>query len=102
MGEIVWDDRTIALLVAPEEILLIKAMARYPETVKASAEAMEPHRITFYLMTLASDFHAYYNKHRVLSDDRELTLGRLYLVTAVQKVIRNGLSLLGVSAPSKM
>jgi arginyl-tRNA synthetase len=63
---------------------------------------MEPHRITFYLMNLASSFHAYYNKHRVLSDDPVLTRGRLYLVLAVKKVIRNALGLLGVSAPEKM
>ncbi|PLX54100.1 MAG: arginine--tRNA ligase, partial [Desulfobacteraceae bacterium] len=56
----------------------------------------------FYLMDLASSFHAYYNKHRVLSDDPILSKGRLYLVLAVRKVIRNGLALLGVSAPEKM
>ena len=99
---IAWDDKAIARLKAPEEIQLIKAMARYPDTVKSSAESMEPHRITYYLMNLASHFHAYYNKHRVLTDDSRLSLGRLYLVIAVQKVIRNGLELLGVSAPSKM
>jgi len=92
----------LALIRAPEEIRLIKAMARYPETVAFSAKLMEPHRITYYLMNLASVFHAYYNKHRVLADDPDLAMGRLYLVGAVQKVIRNGLGLLGVSAPDKM
>jgi arginyl-tRNA synthetase len=53
-------------------------------------------------MNLASAFHAYYNKHRVLTDDQTLGAGRLYLVEAVRKVIRNGLALLGVSAPEKM
>jgi len=53
-------------------------------------------------MNLASCFHAYYNKHRVLTEDPGLTRGRLYLVLAVQKVIRNGLALLGVSAPNQM
>jgi len=53
-------------------------------------------------MNLASVFHAYYNKHRVLAGAGPLTSGRLCLVQAVQKVIRNGLSLLGVSAPEKM
>jgi arginyl-tRNA synthetase len=77
-------------------------MGNYPETVRLSAEFMEPHRITFYLMNLASSFHAYYNKHRVLTDDPLLTGARLYLVVAVKKVIRNGLTLLGVSAPEKM
>ena len=99
---ITWEDKSVATLKALEEINLIKTMSRYPEVIKSSAVNMEPHRLTFYLMGLASDFHAYYNKHRVLTDDPLLSHGRLYLVTAVQKVIRNGLTLLGVSAPEKM
>jgi len=63
---------------------------------------MEPHRIAFYLMELAAAFHAYYNKHRVLTEDPVLTAGRLVLISAVRKVIRNGLTLLGVSAPETM
>jgi arginyl-tRNA synthetase len=89
-------------LVAPEEIQLIKIMDQYPEVVENSANFMEPHRITYYLMNLAAAFHSYYNKHRVLTDDPVLTQARLHLVTAVQKIIRNGLVLLGVSAPEKM
>jgi arginyl-tRNA synthetase len=102
ISDMVWNDAAISRLNEPEEIQLIKTMARYPEIVKCSAENMEPHRITYFLMNLASAFHAYYNKHRVLTDEAELTLGRLYLVLAVKKIIRNGLSLLGVSAPEKM
>ena len=90
------------LLSAPEEIDLIKYLARYPETIVRGAELMEPHRVAFYLMNLASAFHTYYNKHRVLGDDPLLTQARLYLVLSVQKVIHNGLTLLGVSAPEKM
>ena len=97
-----WDETAAVMLQEPEEINLIKAMTRYPEVVEDSAKYMEPHRITFYLMDLASSFHTYYNKHRVLSDDPLLSKGRLYLVLAVRKVIRNGLTLLGVSAPEKM
>ncbi len=90
-------------LVAPEEIALIKNLARYPETVEAAGTLMEPHRITYYLMTLASAFHTYYNRHRVLCpDDPSMTRARLYLISAVQQVIFNGLSLLGVSAPDAM
>jgi arginyl-tRNA synthetase len=89
-------------LEAPEEIDLIKSLARYPDVLAGSAKSMEPHRVTYYLMDLASAFHTYYNKHRVLSDDLQLQCGRLNLVLAVQKVIRNGLTLLGVSAPDKM
>jgi arginyl-tRNA synthetase len=91
-----------AVLTAPEEISLIKHMARYPEVVASSCRLMEPHRITYYLMELASSFHTYYNKHRVLTDDAGVTGGRLRLVMAVKKIIRNGLNLLGVSSPEKM
>jgi arginyl-tRNA synthetase len=97
-----WDDEAIALLVEPEEIDLIKVLARYPEVVDTGARSMEPHRITYYLMSLAAAFHSYYNKHRVLVDEPLLRCGRLNLILAVQKVIRNGLALLGVSAPQKM
>lgn len=97
-----WDERAIQLLQEPEEIQLIRQMVRYPETVLTSAEMMEPHRITFFLMNLASSFHTYYNKHKVLTEDPDMTKARLYLVNAVKTVIRNGLALLGVSAPDKM
>ena len=100
--EIVFNEKAVAKITEPEELRLIKHLARYPETVCASAEFMEPHRVAFYLMELAADFHAYYNKHRVLTEDPVLADGRLYLIFAVQKVIRNGLTLLGVSAPDTM
>ena len=101
-GEVSWDDKAVAQLIEPEEIDLIKTLARYPDVLAGSAKSMEPHRVTYYLMNLASAFHTYYNKHRVLSDDPQLRCGRLNLVLAVQKVIRNGLTLLGVSAPDRM
>jgi arginyl-tRNA synthetase len=101
-GEIAWDDQAVARLTAPEEIDLIKTLARYPDILAGSAKSMEPHRVTYFLMELASAFHTYYNKHRVLSDDDVLRCARLNLVLAVQKVIRNGLTLLGVTAPKRM
>lgn len=97
-----WDETAIARLVELEEIQLIKTLAQYPETVAVSAEKLEPHRITFFLMNLAAAFHAYYNKYRVLSEDPVLSRGRLVLVESIRKVIRNGLALLGVDAPDKM
>ena len=102
VGHATWDDAILSRLDSPEDLQLIKALGRYPDVVKSSADFLEPHRITYYLMNLASVFHAYYTRHRVLTDTPELTNSRLYLVAAVQKVIRNGLSLLGVSAPEKM
>ena len=95
-------DDAVKLLQEPEEINLIKAMERYPEVVESGARLMEPHRIAFYLINLASCFHTYYNKHRVLTEDPLVTKGRLYLILAVKKVIRSGLILLGVTAPEKM
>ena len=97
-----WDEKAVARLIEPAEIDLIKTLARYPDVLAGSAKSMEPHRVTYYLMDLASAFHTYYNKHRVLTDDAQLQGGRLILVLAVQKVIRNGLTLLGVSAPDRM
>lgn len=92
----------LSRIVEEEEIDLVKCLDRYPEVLVRSATLMEPHRVTYFLMGLAAAFHSYYNKHKVLGEDAQLTGGRLYLVRAVQKVIRNGLKLLGVSAPDKM
>jgi len=96
------EPQALATLTTPEDIQLIKQLNRFPEIIEASARFREPHRVTFYLMTLAGAFHSYYNRQRVLTEDPVATRGRLYLVTAVQKVIRNGLTLLGVSAPDRM
>ena len=95
----------LELLNLPEEIQLIKLMARYPEVVATSARMMEPHRIPFYMKELAAAFHAYYhdrNKHKVVSDDAKLSAARLYLVSAIRIIIRNGLDIMGVSAPESM
>ncbi len=85
-----------------EEIKLIKSLASFSEAVEKSAVTLHPHVIFTYLMGLASAFHGYYNKHKVLTDDTSLSLARLSLVLAVKRVIKNGLSLLGVSAPERM
>lgn len=90
------------LLVEPEEIRLIKCLSTFPEVVEKSATTLHPHVIFTYLMSLASEFHAYYNRHKVIGDDVSLSLARLFLVSGVKKVIRNALSLLGVSAPERM
>jgi arginyl-tRNA synthetase len=102
IGRPQWDAALAEKLVEPEEIHLIKLMGRYPEVVQKSALSMEPHRITFFLMDLAAAFHGYYNRHRVLGEDPDLSRARLLLVTTIQMVIRNGLTLLGVSAPDRM
>lgn len=96
------DVSDIHRLNIPEEMALIKAIARFPEVVEGAARTLEPHRLTFYLNDLAAIFHNYYNKHKVVSSDEELTAARLFLVKSIRTVLRNALKLLGVSAPEKM
>jgi arginyl-tRNA synthetase len=81
---------------------LIKAITRFPELVEGAAQSLEPHRLTFYLNELAGIFHSYYNKHKVLSDDEELSRARVFLIQSILTVLRNALMLLGVSAPERM
>lgn len=90
------------LLNEAEEISLLKILHAFKENVEKSALELHPHVIFNFLMNLASAFHGYYNRHKVISPDRDLTLARLGLILGVKKVIRNGLSLLGVSAPERM
>jgi len=85
-----------------EELDIIRHIVSFPETVRDAAVSLEPHRITFYLQEMGGKFHPYYNKHRIVTDDAALTLARLYLCDAIRVVLRNGLALLGVSAPEKM
>jgi arginyl-tRNA synthetase len=96
------DDEMLSKLIEPEEIQLMKHLTRYREVIACAALSMEPHRVAYYLMELAAAFHAYYNKHRVISDDIQLSRDRLYLVRGVRTVIGNGLTLLGVGTPESM
>jgi arginyl-tRNA synthetase len=89
-------------LELPEEFELLKTLAAYPDVIVDAAAAYEPHRLGYVLQNLAAQFHAYYNKHRIIGDDRGLSLARLALTAAVGIVIRNGLAILGVSAPERM
>ncbi|MDD5169204.1 MAG: arginine--tRNA ligase [Syntrophales bacterium] len=89
-------------LTLPEEIALIKMVIRFPEIVEGAARTLEPHRLPFYLHDVAALFHSFYNKCKVVSDDKDLTQARLLLVTCVRTVLHNGLTLLGVGAPEKM
>ncbi|MBT6339907.1 MAG: arginine--tRNA ligase [Desulfobacula sp.] len=92
----------LGLLTTAEDINLLKILDTFKANVEKSAETLHPHVIFTYLMTLASAFHGYYNKHKVITDSTEQTLARLSLVLGVKKVIRNGLALLGVNAPERM
>jgi arginyl-tRNA synthetase len=93
---------SLHLLSQPEEVDLVKKLLLYPDIVEDSAESLAPHKIAYYLLEVASDFHTYYNKSRIVVDDLELSGARLYLVRCVQTVLSNGLKLLGISAPERM
>ena len=84
------------------ETEILAKLAAYPEIVIRAANSYEPHQVGNYLKELAALFHGWYNEHKVLNDDAELTQARLLLSVNVQQVLRNGLELLGVSAPTSM
>ena len=93
---------SVESLELPEELELIRKMTQFDDILEESVEALEPQRMVFYLLDLAGEFHRYYNRQRVISDDPGLSRARLLLVENVQKTIRRGLELLGVDAPMKM
>ncbi len=97
-----WDQVDFRPLRLPEEQSLIKRLLQYPGIAASAARAREPHRVAYYLTELAGLYHPYYKAHRVITEDRALTLARLGLSAAVGQVVRNGLGLLGVSAPESM
>jgi arginyl-tRNA synthetase len=84
------------------ESSLLQRLIDYPQIIENAAEDLAPHLIAFYLKELAADFHSYYNASRFLVEDESIKLARLALIAAVAQVMRNGLALLGVSAPEKM
>lgn len=90
------------LLTEDHETALIKALSQFPEVVETAARNFEPHRVAYYLRSLANDFHTYYNAHTFLGAELETRRARLSLIDATRQVLANGLSLLGVSAPQKM
>lgn len=92
----------LALLIEPHEKALLVALSRYSEVVEAAALSHEPHQLAHYLRELANAFHTYYNEHRVLVPEQPLRDARLNLSLATRQVIKNGLALLGVSAPEVM
>jgi arginyl-tRNA synthetase len=94
--------RHLAQLTETHESALLDTLSRYPEVVEAAALEQEPHALAQYLRGLANDFHTYYNAHQFLVDDTGLRDARVSLCLATRQVIRNGLDLLGVSAPEAM
>ncbi|MBI5102017.1 MAG: arginine--tRNA ligase, partial [Nitrospirae bacterium] len=95
-------DADLTLLSEEEELILIKKLLGYPMVLEGAAIACEPHRITFYLQELAGLFHPYYHKFKVLTEDSALSLARLALCIAIKIVLKDALTVLGVTAPEKM
>lgn len=89
-------------LNTPNEAKLMQRLAEYPEVVSSAASELAPHIIANYLKECAADLHSYYNDTKFLVDDESTKLARMALIAATQQVLKNGLSLLGVSAPDKM
>ncbi|MES2261822.1 MAG: arginine--tRNA ligase [Pseudomonadota bacterium] len=92
----------LAPLTAPSEATLLAALAAYPETLSRAQAELGPHQVAFYLRDLAAALHSFYFAERVLVDDEAVKLARLALMVATRQVLRNGLALIGVSAPNKM
>jgi len=89
-------------LTAPREVSLLAKLAEYPEALAHALQELGPHQVAFYLRDLAGELHSYYNAERVLVDDVPTKMARLALMSATRQVLRNGLALIGVSAPSRM
>jgi arginyl-tRNA synthetase len=91
-----------SLLVGEQELALLQELGHLPETIEMAAQELAPHLVAFYLKELAAQFHSYYNATQILVEDARTRTARLALVAAVRQALRNGLALLGVSAPEKM
>ncbi|MEO7940039.1 MAG: arginine--tRNA ligase [Burkholderiaceae bacterium] len=92
----------LSALQSTPAMALMLLLARYPDMLVAAARDFAPHDVTFYLRELAAAYHSYYDVERILVDDEPVRLARLALVAATAQVLRNGLALLGVSAPRTM
>jgi arginyl-tRNA synthetase len=91
-----------AALDSPQEQAVLQALSRYPEVLEQAAVNRAPHALVHYLRELANVFHTYYNAEQFIVADARLRNARLALVLGVQQLVRNGLTLLGVSAPESM
>jgi arginyl-tRNA synthetase len=101
-AELKADAENLDLLTHEAELELMKMLAKLPEEIKMIAESRQPHHLTTYAYDLATAFHSFYNNCRVNTDSKELAQARLYLVNAARQVLKNVLTLLGISAPEQM
>ena len=97
-----WSAGDVSLLTHEAELALIRRMLRLPELVESIAISLEPHQLPYYAIDLATAFHDFYEKCRVLSDDDALSMARLKLVSAAKLALARALSLMGMSAPERM
>jgi len=95
-------DADLSPLTSPYEETLLRRIADFPGEMALAARDAAPHQVTFYLKDLAQEFHSYYNAERFLVDDATLQRARLALAVATGQVLKNGLAVLGISAPSSM
>lgn len=91
-----------SLLTSEHETDLATQLAKYPEMIARAAQAYEPHQVAYYLKDLANGLHSYYNACQFMVEDEALRTARFVLIAAVRQVLKNGLRLLGVSAPQSM
>ncbi len=101
-GKPVATDIQYELLKEEETVILVKILSQFPLIIRKASEAYEPSLISNYLIDVCSSLNRFYNAHRVLSDDEELTRARILLVDATRQVIKNGLNILGMHAPERM
>ncbi|SEH06289.1 Arginine--tRNA ligase [Candidatus Venteria ishoeyi] len=101
---LVWlhDPAALESLNNEYEQALLTRLSKYGNVVETAAKAYEPHQIAYYLRELANEFHTFYNAHQFIVEDEDVRNARLSLIEAVQQVLRNGLAILGVSAPDEM
>ncbi len=92
----------LSVLTSTPALALMAHLAKYPSMLSGAAADLAPHDVGFYLRELAAAYHSYYDAERILVDDQTLKLARLALVAATAQVLRNGLAMLGVSAPEQM
>ena len=92
----------MTVLSSQAELSLLQKLIDFPDTVEMAAKEFSPHIIAFYLRELAGEFHSYYNSTRFLVPEIPIQHARLALIASIQQVLKNGLKLLGVSAPDKM
>jgi len=97
-----WEDVDLAPLIEPEELALIRRLDRFPQVVRIAAQEFSPHLVAEYALDLSRALHAYYDKHRVLSEEEGLTRARLALLHALGTTLGNTLNALGMDAPSVM